>query len=500
MPALAGEIDTVTSLTVRRGSAAPTVTLREQSGRWTVAERADYPADVSKLRKLLLALSDARLIEEKTSNPASFALIGVEDPSSPGAGGAEIAFAAKDGKHAVIIGKPVGEGNFARRVGENTSYSVEPGISFEAEPRYWIDSHLLDVAAGAIQSVRDQAGGGTCLRGSSRQAGRHGRFRRGGIRRGRTGADCGSRRGRARRRSIHARGRAAGTQAGGRRRARTSPSAFSALTADDVAPAGDIDFRQGNRGHPHPRRRQCDHPHRHGRRRQALDSGAGEQGCGAQRQDGGPRIRNRRLSFRRRVPAARAIAGSEGAARRENRGGRRPRRGDGGLGPAAAAEKASHLTQAVISGTSAGFGRRVAALLYDCLLLAALLVVYTSGAVFLNHRVAVEPATAGAWIYPYRAGLIAVVAGYYLINWLRSGQTLGMRAWHLRAVADTGKPMAWKAALLRIVFGALAWAPAALGVLWLYVDPEHLAMHDRLSKTRVVHLQLPGSGNGNQGA
>ena len=141
------------------------------------------------------------------------------------------------------------------------------------------------------------------------------------------------------------------------------------------------------------------------------------------------------------------------------------------------------------SGFSAGFGRRVAALLYDSFLLAALLVIFTSGAVFLNHRAAVEPTTAGAWVYLYRTGLVAIVGGYYLLNWLRSGQTLGMRAWHLRAVADSGKPMALRAAALRSLFGVLAWAPAALGVLWLYADPEHLALHDRLSKTRVVHLQ-----------
>ncbi len=140
-------------------------------------------------------------------------------------------------------------------------------------------------------------------------------------------------------------------------------------------------------------------------------------------------------------------------------------------------------------GTSAGFGRRVAALLYDAVLLAALLVIFTSGAVFLNHSVAVEPETAGAWVYLYRAGLFGVVAGYYLLNWTRSGQTLGMRAWHLRAVTDSGQPLALKAAALRCVFGVLAWAPAGLGVLWLYADPEHLALHDRLSKTRVVHLQ-----------
>ena len=143
----------------------------------------------------------------------------------------------------------------------------------------------------------------------------------------------------------------------------------------------------------------------------------------------------------------------------------------------------------MISGTSAGFGRRVAALLYDSVLIAALLVIFTSGAVFFNRSVAVEQETAGAWVYLYRAGLVGVIAGYYLLNWTHSGQTLGMRAWHLRAVADTGEPMALKSAILRFVYGILAWSPAALGVLWLYADREHLALHDRLSKTRVVHLE-----------
>jgi len=143
----------------------------------------------------------------------------------------------------------------------------------------------------------------------------------------------------------------------------------------------------------------------------------------------------------------------------------------------------------VTAGTSAGFGRRAAALLYDSVLLAALLVVFTSGAVLLNHRVAVERETAGAWVYLYRAGLMGVVAGYYLLNWTRSGQTLGMRAWHLRAVTESGKPIGWKAAALRFGLGVLAWTPAALGVLWLYADRDHLALHDRLSKTRVVRVE-----------
>jgi uncharacterized RDD family membrane protein YckC len=142
----------------------------------------------------------------------------------------------------------------------------------------------------------------------------------------------------------------------------------------------------------------------------------------------------------------------------------------------------------VISGVSAGFARRAAALVYDAFLLAALLMIFTGGALFFTHGAAILPVTAGALVYLYRAGLVAIIAGYYILNWLRSGQTLGMRAWRIRAVNASGNPMTFSAAILRAGLGLLAWAPAALGVLWLYLDPDHLALHDRFSKTRVVRL------------
>jgi uncharacterized RDD family membrane protein YckC len=142
----------------------------------------------------------------------------------------------------------------------------------------------------------------------------------------------------------------------------------------------------------------------------------------------------------------------------------------------------------VINGDSAGFLRRAAALIYDAFLLAALLMVFTGAALFLTKGQAIVPETAGSWVYLYRAGLVAVIAGYYIFNWLRSGQTLGMRAWRLRAVDVGGGSMRLGAAMLRAALGLLAWAPAALGVLWLYLDPDHLAVHDRFSRTRVVRL------------
>ena len=240
LPGLAGQLNTVTSLSVRRGSATPTVTVHDQAGRWTVAERADYPADVPKLRKLLLALSDAKVVEEKTANPASYAVIGVEDPGLPGASGAEISIVAKDGKHAVIVGKPFGEGNFARRAGENKSYSVEPGISFEAEPRYWIDSRLLDIAASNIQSVAIKpatAPAYTVHRVAAADAAGAGATASAGATAGASPAPA----------ATAADGFALDGVPPGRKAADTaslapSPGAFSGLTADDVAPAATIDF------------------------------------------------------------------------------------------------------------------------------------------------------------------------------------------------------------------------------------------------------------------
>jgi uncharacterized RDD family membrane protein YckC len=142
----------------------------------------------------------------------------------------------------------------------------------------------------------------------------------------------------------------------------------------------------------------------------------------------------------------------------------------------------------VISGMSAGFGRRLAAALYDTVLLIALLMILTTVLVMGVARTMITPQTVGAWAYVYRAALLAIIVGYYLLNWTRSGQTLGMRAWRLRAVTASGKPLVLKTAAIRLGWAALAWAPAGLGVLWIYLDRDHLALQDRLSNTRIVHL------------
>jgi len=141
----------------------------------------------------------------------------------------------------------------------------------------------------------------------------------------------------------------------------------------------------------------------------------------------------------------------------------------------------------VIRTSSAGFGRRFAALIYDGFLLIAVLMPYT-WIVVLIHGGAVTEASGRLTWWVFRSGALVIMAAYYVLNWTRSGQTLGMRAWRLRTLSESGKPLQVGQAVARFCWGLVAWAPFGLGVLWLYADPEHLAVQDRLSRTRVVVL------------
>ena len=219
LPKLGNDAAAITAVTVRKGAAAPTVTLRKSGDRWTVAERADYPADIAKLRKLLQSLRDARIVEEKTSDPARFASIGVEDPAAAGAAGVEVTVVAPSGRFGVIVGRTVGEGNFVRRSGENRTFTVEPGISVESEPRFWIDSKLLDLQAAMIQSIEVKVAGAAAYT-----------LRRVNPADDTYGLDAVP----SGRKALDGHALAPG------------PTTFSGLTAEDVAASGTVDFGQGS--------------------------------------------------------------------------------------------------------------------------------------------------------------------------------------------------------------------------------------------------------------
>lgn len=91
----------------------------------------------------------------------------------------------------------------------------------------------------------------------------------------------------------------------------------------------------------------------------------------------------------------------------------------------------------------------------------------------------------------FQAGLGLTLALFYMGFWHFRGATLGMQTWRLVLVDKTGQRPGWRALALRIPLGFAALACAGIGYLWSLFDSEGLALHDRLSGTRVVRLPKP---------
>jgi uncharacterized RDD family membrane protein YckC len=134
------------------------------------------------------------------------------------------------------------------------------------------------------------------------------------------------------------------------------------------------------------------------------------------------------------------------------------------------------------SRAPAGLFRRLAALAYDCLLLLSLLLVATLLALPLTGGQAVRPHNPYFQTYLFLIGFF-----YFAWHWVRSGQTLGMRAWRIRVVSLDGGPVGWWQALLRFMVGLASLAVVGLGLLWALVDPRRRAWHDLAAGTLVVH-------------
>lgn len=132
--------------------------------------------------------------------------------------------------------------------------------------------------------------------------------------------------------------------------------------------------------------------------------------------------------------------------------------------------------------------RRIGAMIYDTLLLLAVLMLVTGAMLLVTGGEAIRGENHPVLVWVYRLALFLAVVGFFGTFWTRGGQTLGMAAWHLRIEREDGSRLTWRDTVVRVGAALLSWAPAGLGYLWILVDRDRLAWHDRLSHTRVVHV------------
>ncbi len=135
-----------------------------------------------------------------------------------------------------------------------------------------------------------------------------------------------------------------------------------------------------------------------------------------------------------------------------------------------------------------GLARRLTAMLYDGLLLAALWFAAAALLLAVSGGHLSDPDRPGWLLYALRISLVLVTFLFFAGFWTHGGQTLGMRAWRLKLVSTSGGPVNWKQALWRFAAAIPSVGAFGLGLFWLLFDRERRALHDRLSGTRLVLL------------
>ena len=136
-----------------------------------------------------------------------------------------------------------------------------------------------------------------------------------------------------------------------------------------------------------------------------------------------------------------------------------------------------------------GLPRRLAAIVYDLLLVAAVVVfaacVYTVAAQGLFGA----DLTQGPALLVFRLYLLVIILAYYLYFWTGGRQSLAMRTWRILLLNADGSPLRAADALRRLGFAVLTLAPLGLGLWWVLFDRDNLSWYDRLAGTRAVLLR-----------
>ena len=125
--------------------------------------------------------------------------------------------------------------------------------------------------------------------------------------------------------------------------------------------------------------------------------------------------------------------------------------------------------------------QRLMAILYDSLLVLALMFMATLPFIAVRRGEPVDPG-----FLPYQMTIIGVAWLFFAGFWSFSGRTLGMQSWRLRIENADGQKPGLVIATVRFFAAIVSWLPFGLGFIWQLWDKEKLTWHDRISGTRLV--------------
>jgi len=95
-------------------------------------------------------------------------------------------------------------------------------------------------------------------------------------------------------------------------------------------------------------------------------------------------------------------------------------------------------------------------------------------------------ATQGARHLVLQVLLWLITGLYFVVCWVKTGQTLAMQAWKMKIVGGDGQLLTIRQALIRYVFASLLTLAFGIGLLYMFLNTRRLFLHDHLLHTQYV--------------
>lgn len=123
--------------------------------------------------------------------------------------------------------------------------------------------------------------------------------------------------------------------------------------------------------------------------------------------------------------------------------------------------------------------KRLMACVYEFLILIAIWMLFTWVYVSLFGD-----ATHGAKRFCLQFLLWFISGVYFVVCWVKTGQTLAMQAWKMKIVGRDGSLLSWRQAVLRYVLASILMGMFGVSLLYILVNKQRLFLHDRLLGSR----------------
>jgi len=146
--------------------------ITRKGDRWGLDDRGGYPVQDTKLRGMLTALTELRLTEPRTADPAQFSRLGVEDAEGKDANANRLKVLDGAGKPVVdvIVGHRrvrtqgnVPEQVYVRRPGDNQVWLAEGNLQVDYDVQLWFDRDVMNIDHKKITKVTVTHGDQTLL-------------------------------------------------------------------------------------------------------------------------------------------------------------------------------------------------------------------------------------------------------------------------------------------------------------------------------------------------